>query len=143
MLRFAAAVAFCMLGTLVAAKSKDYLQAMPNDGTEVFAVEAFHESGFTMHHGESKRFSVVEDPTSGYEWTWDQSSVNGAFTVKRNFVIEASDINIYGIGATFYFTVEAKSNGGKKKGVLKLYRAHAREGIKKATTVHEYDINVA
>ena len=158
MLRFAA-VATCMLGALVAADSQDF-NMVPTSETETVAVdqgvftvdlgntravEAFKEMGITIEQGKSVRFSVQGNPTTGYEWTWDPTVANGAFTVTTDYVMDiiTPDQEGYtGIGGTYYFTVEATANG-ENQGTLKLYEGRSWENINEAIMTYEFNVTVA
>ena len=60
------------------------------------------------------RFSVLGNPTTGYQWHYNDSENNKLFHVERNYVqdvIEGCE-HCVGVGGTYYFTVTASDSIG-------------------------------
>ena len=86
------------------------------------SLDVFANLGLPLNAGESVRFQVSGNLSTGYRWIVREEAANGLFTVESLYVPE---VRALGAGGTFYFTVEAGSDIGT--GSFQIYHARPWE----------------
>ena len=68
-------------------------------------------AGFFIEKDNSLRLALKGNPSTGYEWDFDQEPADGAFTVTTEYVQdeEPGDGVMPGSGGMYYFTIKAGS----------------------------------
>ena len=72
--------------------------------------QVFEEYGLTIPIDETLTFKVSGNPTTGYEWHYNDDVVNDAFVVTEEYVMDTVEDwqeGYTGIGGTYYFTLSA------------------------------------
>ena len=64
-------------------------------------------SGIFVERNNSIRLQVAGNPTTGYQWVFDEEMTNGAFTVTKDYVQNDAPPMMVGVGGMYYFTIEA------------------------------------
>ena len=73
----------------------------------------FETNGFTIPSGETLTFKVSGNPTTGYEWHFQEEATEGAFDVVENYTmdpIEEYQKGYTGIGGTYTWTLTANED---------------------------------
>ena len=115
--RYASAVIFFLVG-LVCAETSDTFSFETNADKGILThdldnatyLSALGRVGVSVARGDSVRFQIKGNPSTGYDWVLDGEAANGAFEVERDFIVTPaadSDQELNGAAGTYYFTLTA------------------------------------
>ena len=84
------AAAICAVASAEQVLKHDPIEIALSNIGDAFKTQ-LQQDGIPLKAGESMRFTVRGNPTTGYQWMVDENATNGAFTIDKTYKIDDSE----------------------------------------------------
>ena len=99
-----------------------FLDELPSNNQE-----SLQKNGVSLYPGQSFRFAVEGNASTGYTWNYVESAENSAlYSLETMYIMHDQPTNYTGVGGKFYFTLTAGDQLGE--GNFEIWHGHAWEG---------------